>query len=238
MARPAEVKAVPATGRPPKVGELVKKTLRQLQRSPDELAAAVQVSPEYVNDLIAGRRRPPLPGRTDVYDRMASFLRLGRHALETCALAERTATVSETPRGPTAEVAERLLALCEPATAKALKRRGARDGGAELAQLTQRLLDVVQGLVRRMLDDQIGLRIASAEHGVPYVGLRVRLLEFLDGAPDTLTLADMTEHVTPRIALWDVDLEADVLRVVLRTHEPRNRGRRRPNVRRGFQPRG
>src|SRR3970282_516211 len=50
-----------SAARPPRAAERGKKTLRQLQRSPDELAAAVQVSPEYVNDLIAGRRRPPLP---------------------------------------------------------------------------------------------------------------------------------------------------------------------------------
>lgn len=228
-----------ATGkRPPTVGELVRRSLRQLQRSPDELAAAVQVSPEYVNDLIAGRRRPPLPGRTDLYDRMTSFLRLGRHELGASALAERTATADATPRGPSPEVAQRLLALCEPETARVLKRRRARDGGTELARLTQRLLDVVQGLVRRILDDQIGLRIAAADRGMSYIDLRVRLLEFLDGAPDTLTLADLTEHVAPRIALWDVDLEGDVLKVVLRPHEPRNHSRRRPIVRRGFQPRG
>jgi hypothetical protein len=216
---------------------MLRQALRQAQRSADELAAAIQVSPQYVQDLIAGRRRPPLPGRTDVYDRMASFLRLGRHALETCALAERSATAGAPATGASAEVAAELLGLCEPETAREIKRRAARDGGAELARLTVRLLGVVQGMVRRVLDDQVGLRLAAAERGVDYVGLRVRLLEFLDGAPDTLTLTDLAEHVTPRIARWDVDLDTDVLRVVLRTHEPQNRGRRRPNVRHGFQPR-
>jgi hypothetical protein len=215
---------------------MLRQALRQAQRSADELAAAIQVSPEYVQDLIAGRRRPPLPGRTDVYDRMASFLRLGRHALETCALAERSATAGVASPGSSSEVSAALLSLCEPETAREITRRAKRDGGAELARLTQRLLGVVQGMVRRVLDDQVGLRLAAAERGVEYVGLRVRLLEFLDGAPETLTLADLAEHVAPRIARWDVDLDADVLRVVLRTHEPQNRGRRRPNVRHGFQP--
>jgi hypothetical protein len=217
-----------------RVGQLVRQALRQAERSADDLAAAIQVPPEYVHDLITGRRRPPLPGRTDVYDRMASFLRLGRHALEACALAERSAAAAAPAPGSSSEVAAALLALCEPETARELKRRAARDGGAELARLTERLLGLVQGMVRRVLDDQVGLRLAAAERGMTYVELRVRLLEFLDGAPDTLTLTDLSEHVVPRVARWDVDLDTDVLRLVLRTHEPQNRGRRRPHVRHGY----
>jgi hypothetical protein len=235
VVRPAEDKPTPG-GRTPRLGELVRRALRKLPRSPDDLAAALQVSPQYVHDLIEGRRRPPLPGRTDVYDRMASFLRLGRHALETSALAERRAGGEPAPiESP--EVVEALLALCEPETARALKKRGARDGGVELARVSQRLLDVVQGLVRRMLSDEIGVRIAAIGRGDSYVALRVTLLEFLDVTPETLTLAHLNEHITPRVHRWDVDLSSDVVHVVLRSHEPRDSGRRRPQARRAYHPR-
>ncbi|HYT63847.1 MAG TPA: helix-turn-helix transcriptional regulator, partial [Gemmatimonadales bacterium] len=53
--------------RPVKVGELVRRRLRELKRTPRELADAVQVSEIYIADLVAGRRRPPAPGRMDVY---------------------------------------------------------------------------------------------------------------------------------------------------------------------------
>jgi len=49
--------------RPVKVGELVRRRLRELKRTPRELADAVQVSEIYIADLVAGRRRPPAPGR-------------------------------------------------------------------------------------------------------------------------------------------------------------------------------
>src|SRR5216117_3060958 len=44
--------------RPVKVGELVRRRLRELKRTPRELADAVQVSEVYISDLVAGRRPP------------------------------------------------------------------------------------------------------------------------------------------------------------------------------------
>src|ERR1044071_5493559 len=75
--------------RPVKVGELVRRRLRELKRTPRELAEAVQVSEVYIADLVAGRRRPPAPGRMDVYAPMTKFLKLHRNDLPTCAKAER-----------------------------------------------------------------------------------------------------------------------------------------------------
>jgi hypothetical protein len=55
-------------------------------------------------------------------------------------------------------------------------------------------------------------------------------LEFLESTPETLTTDDLARFLQPRVTLWDVDLETGVLRVVLRSQEPRQRHRRRPNA--------
>ena len=57
------------------------------------------------------------------------------------------------------------------------------------------------------------------------MALRLKVLEFLDVTADTLTGDHFTEFVRPRIARWDVDLESGVLRVSLRSQEPRQRPR-------------
>src|SRR5438034_734462 len=44
---------------PVKVGQLVRRRLRELKRTPRELADAVQVSEDYIVDIVAGRRRRP-----------------------------------------------------------------------------------------------------------------------------------------------------------------------------------
>jgi hypothetical protein len=210
------------------VGQLVGRRLRELKRTAGELAAAVEVPADYIDDLIAGSRRPPLPGRTDIYPKMTTFLRLGRMEVAACARAERAGDAAA-PTGPGTHVREQLLALCEPGTARTLERRRTRRGGGgavELAGFLQRVLDVIQGVVRRALDDPIGMRLAAAGQGSTYLATRFKVLVFLDQTADMLTAADLTEFLRPRIARWDVDLETGVVRVVLRGPAPRERARR------------
>jgi hypothetical protein len=211
---------------PPAVRVLLRQRLKEINRSAEELAEAAQVPSQYVEDLIGGRRRPPLPGRTDIYERMTTFLKLGRNELAHCARVERAGSQTAAGAGPDEAIGRDLLALCEPATARQLTRRKTAEAQAELAQVIQRLLEVIQGTVRRVLEDEIALRVAAARRGSTYLVMRFRVLEFLDATPETLTAEDMAEFVAPRIGLWDVDLETGVLRVVLRTEEPRGRQRR------------
>jgi hypothetical protein len=214
--------------KPLPVGKLLRRRLRETERSVEELAEAVQLPKEYIDDLIAGRRRPPLPGRTDLYERMTSFLRLSRNDLALCAEAERAAAAPTRRSGPKPGVRRLLLELCQPSTAEKLEARRAQNGNDELAGLIQRLLEVTQGAVRRMLNDQIGLRIAAQRDGRTYAAMRLQVLEFLDATPDTLTADDLAKFFQTRVRLWDVDLETGVLRVVLRSQEPRERHPRRP----------
>jgi hypothetical protein len=207
------------------VGELVAQRLREVKRSPAQLAEVVEVPPDYIDELIAGSRRAPLPGRTDIYERMTSFLRLGRNDLATCAREERASTAVPA-RGPGAGVRRVLLDLCVPETARVLERRRGRRGTDELTDFIQRLLDITQGAVRRLLDDQATLRITASQRGTTYMAFRLNVLDFLDATPDSLTPEHLAEFILPRIASWDVDLETRVLRVALRAQEPRDRGRR------------
>jgi hypothetical protein len=221
--------ALPASRLPFTVGALVRRRLRELHRSPEQLAQAVDVPTEYIADLISGARRPPLPGRTDIYEKMTTFLRLGRNDLGGCARAERAEAAPAAAPAPDAAVRRLMLELCEPATARAFERRRGRRATAELTGFLQRLLDVTQGVVRRHLDDQLALRLAAGERGVSYQAWRLTVLEFLDATADTLTAGDLIEFVQPRIARWDVDFETGVLRVALRRQEPRDRGLRAPS---------
>src|SRR6266851_8563706 len=103
--------------RPVKVGELVRRRLRELKRTPRELADAVQVSEIYIADLVAGRRRPPAPGRMDVYAPMTKFLKLHRNDLPTCAKAEREGETKSRRRAHP-DVRRHMLDLCDPVRAR------------------------------------------------------------------------------------------------------------------------
>src|ERR1044071_2473191 len=199
--------------RPVKVGELVRRRLRELKRTPRELAEAVQVSEVYIADLVAGRRRPPPPGRMDVCAPMTKFLKLHRNDLPTCAKAERDGE-TKSKRRPHPEIRRQFLALClDPMRARALARRLERiiAGGR---------LEVARGFVRRQLDDDVGIRIAASRDGCTYLEMRMKLMEFLDATPEGLTPEDGEEFVRPRIAGGDLDLDTHAMRIVLRSQDP------------------
>ena len=202
---------------PVKVSQLVRRRLRELKRTPRELAEAVKVSEAYMSDLVAGRRPPPAPGRTDLYVPMAKFLRLHRNDLPTCARVER-AQEGVGRRRPDPQVWKLVLELCDPARQRSFARRLAKGDGAELAAvIVGRLLEVAQGFVRRQLEDEVGLRVAATRDGCTYLEARMRLLEFLDVGADSLTAEDCEEFVLPRIAAWDIELETRAMRIVLRS---------------------
>jgi len=200
---------------PVKVSLLLRRRLRELKRTPRELAEAVKVSEDYMADLVAGRRRPPAPSRSDLYTPMTKFLRLHRNDLPTCARAERASAAAAGRPDP--RVSRQLLELCAPERQRVVQRRLARpDGGTLETVIVGRLLSVAQGFVNRKLEDEVGLRMAATRDGCTYLEARMRLLEFLDADSASLTPRDCEEFLRPRINTWDIDLETHAMRIVLR----------------------
>ena len=83
--------------------------------------------------------------------------------------------------------------------------------------IVTRLLGVAQGFVNRRLQDEAGLRVAAMREGCAFLDVRMRLLEFLDAAPDTVTAADCAEFVCSRISVWQIDVETRTMRIQLRS---------------------
>ena len=221
-------KAVPSLAKPIEVRRLLAKRLKELEQTPEALAEAAEVPTKYIDDLLSGNRPPPLPGRSDIYDRMASFLKVALIDLDSCATFERGDPSKSKPRTPKPAIRRVLLDLCDPKTAKKLEARRAKHGPAELVGYLQRVLDVVQRTVRRSLADRMGLRLQARHVGKTYETARLEVLDFLDTTAATLTAAEVSKFVLPRIAKWDVDLDTGVLRVVMQGQEPAGGPKPRP----------
>jgi len=219
-------KAVPTLKEPIEVRSLLDKRLKELEHTSQALAEAAEVPIEYIDDLMSGKRPPPLPGRSDLYDRMASFLKVALSDLELCATFERGDPSTVKPRAPKPAIRTALLGLCEPKTAKKLEARRAKQGPAELVGYIQRVLGVVQRTVRRSLADRMGLRLQARHSGKTYESARLEVLDFLDTTAATLTAAEVAKFIQPRIAKWDVEIDAGVLRVVMQGQEPAGHGPR------------
>ncbi len=221
-------KAVPSLEEPIEVRRLLTKRLAELEQTSQALAEAAEVPTEYIDDLLAGNRPPPMARRSDIYDRMASFLKVALSDLEACATFERGDPSASKPRMPKLAIRRVLLDLCDPKTAQQLEARRAKRGPAELADFIQRVLGVVQREVRRSLTDRVGLRLQAQHSGKTYEAARLEVLEFLDTTAATLTAAEVSKFIQPRIASWDVEIDTGVLRVVMQGQEPADSLRPKP----------
>ncbi len=230
-------KAVPTLKEPIEVRSLLAKRLKELEHTTQALAEAAEVPIEYIDDLMSGKRPPPLPGRSDLYDRMASFLKVALSDLELCATFERGDPSTVKPRTPKPAIRTALLSLCEPKTAKKLEARRAKQGPAELVGYIQRVLGVAQRTVRRSLADRMGLRLQARHSGKTYETARLEVLDFLDTTAATLTAAEVAKFIQPRIAKWDVEIDTGVLRVVMQGQEPAGGHGPRPMHQADRQPR-
>jgi transcriptional regulator with XRE-family HTH domain len=58
------------------VSLLIRQRLTELGLDQKDLAAAVQVTESYISQLLARKKAPPAPGRTDIYEKIGQFLGL------------------------------------------------------------------------------------------------------------------------------------------------------------------
>ena len=58
------------------VSLLIRHRLKELGIEQKDLAAAAQVTESYISQLLARKRVPPSPGRTDIYEKIGRALKL------------------------------------------------------------------------------------------------------------------------------------------------------------------
>src|SRR5260370_4913243 len=68
-------------GVPVDVAFVIRRRLDEFGLEQRDLAHAAQVTESYISQLLTGRRAPPAPNRTDIYDKMDSFLKLPTEGL-------------------------------------------------------------------------------------------------------------------------------------------------------------
>jgi transcriptional regulator with XRE-family HTH domain len=61
---------------PVRIGLMIKQRLRELGLEQKDLATAAGVTDSYISQLVARKKLPPFPDRTDIYAKMEKFLRL------------------------------------------------------------------------------------------------------------------------------------------------------------------
>jgi len=202
------------------VALVIRRRLEEFGLEQRDLAQAAQVTESYISQLLTGRRAPPAPNRTDIYDKMDKFLNLPSGQLARLADHQRKAhlkkELGEEPAPLFREVRELVLRKCNPDTERQVRAVFEKQPFGELERLvTQKLLDVVKGLAQQELENESWLRAVAELSGRTYEATRVSVLEFLDRDIFHVSAEDCVSFFNPLIESWDIDLATFALEIVL-----------------------
>jgi len=202
------------------VSLLIKQRLKELGLEQKDLAAAAQVTESYISQLLARKKAPPAPGRTDIYEKIGAALRLPSGELSNMAEVQRREElrkkISEPPRPLFKECRELVLRKCDPARQSELRRIFEKAPFGELERLvTQKLLDAAQGVAKEELGREEWLRLIAQLSGRSYEQMRVATLEFLDTDVFNISAESCASFLDPMIDSWDIDLRTFGIEVVL-----------------------
>jgi transcriptional regulator with XRE-family HTH domain len=202
------------------VSLLIRHRLKELGLEQKDLAAAAQVTESYISQLLARKKAPPSPGRTDIYEKIGRALKLSSGELSKLADLQRQdelrKRVAELPRPLFQECRELILRKCHSARQKEVRRIFEKEPFGELERLvTQKLLDVAQGVAKEELQSEEWLRLMAQLSGRSYEQVRVSILEFLDADVFNVSAENCISFLDPIIDSWDIELKTFGIEVVL-----------------------
>src|ERR1700716_1989505 len=199
---------------------VIRQRLDELGFEQKDLATAADVTESYISQLLARKKLPPAPDRTDIYEKMAKFLKLPNDRLSKLADHQRREELKRNLGDPPAplfkEVRELILRKCAPAKEKQIRAIFEKQPFGELERfVTQKLLDVIKNVAKEELNSENWLHLMARLTGRSYEQLRVTLLEFLDTDVFNLSPENCISFLEPLIESWDVDLTTFGMEIVL-----------------------
>jgi hypothetical protein len=151
---------------------------------------------------------------------MGEFLKLPAGELSRLAEVQRQEELkkraTEPPRPLFKQCRDLILRKCEPERQKEVRRIFEREPFGELERLvTQKLLDVAQGIAKEELRSEEWLRLMAQLSGRSYQQMRVTSLEFLDTDVFSISVENCVSFLDPMIDSWDMDLKTFGLEIIL-----------------------
>jgi len=199
---------------------MIRQRLQQLGLEQRDLATAAQVTESYISQLLARKKAPPAPSRTDIYEKMGRLLKLSNGELAKLADLQRKEELKRKLGDPPAplfkEARELILRKCNPDKENQIRVMFERHPFGEIERLvTQKLLDVVKGVAKQELNNENWLRMVARLSNRSYEHMRVIVLEFLDADVFNVSAENCVSFLDPLIESWDIDLVTFGMDIIL-----------------------
>lgn len=170
--------------------------------------------------MLARKKAPPAPGRTDIYEKMGRFLKLPNEELSKLAELQRQEDlkkkITEPPKPMFEEFRELILRKCSSERRDEMRRIFEKEPFGELERLiTQKLLDVAKRIAKEELESEAWLRLIARPSERSYEQTRVAILKFLDTDVLHVSVENCVSFLDPLIESWDIDLQTFGMEIVL-----------------------
>jgi transcriptional regulator with XRE-family HTH domain len=202
------------------IASVIRRRLDELGIEQRDLAAAAEVTESYISQLLAQKKTPPAPDRTDIYDKIAKVLKLPSKELARLADTQRREElkrkVLDPPRPLFQEFRQLILRKCVAAKKEQITNIFEREPFGEFERfITQRLLDVAKRVAKKELEDETWIHRVARVSKRSYEETRVLILEFLDTDVFHVSVENCISFLNPLIQSWDIDFESFSMEIVL-----------------------
>lgn len=199
---------------------VIKQRLEELGLEQRDLAGAAEVTESYISQLLTGKKLPPEPSRSNIYDKIGKFLKLPGNRLSKLADHQRKEvlkrSLEDPPKPLFREVRELILRKSAPEKQKQLRVIFEKQPFGELERLvTQKLLDVVKKIAKKELQSEKWLHSVARLSVKSYEAMRVSILEFLDTDVFNISAESCASFLDPLVESWDIDLATFGMEIVL-----------------------
>jgi transcriptional regulator with XRE-family HTH domain len=199
---------------------VIQQRLKELGLEQRDLAAAAQVTESYISQLLTRKKSPPAADRTDLYEKMNAFLKLPKGQLSAMVRAQRHEELKKKLAEPPAplfkEVRELVIRKCVKEKQAQIRDIFGQQAFGELERLvTQKLLDVTQGIARDELNNESWLPNMAKQGRQSYEELRALILEFLDTDVLDLSAENCASFLEPILDWWDIELKSFAMEIVV-----------------------
>jgi transcriptional regulator with XRE-family HTH domain len=199
---------------------VIRHRLDELGIEQRDLAVAAEVTESYISQLLANKKTPPAPDRTDIYDKIARVLKIPAKELSRLADTQRREElkrkVLDPPRPLFQEFRRLILRKCVAVKRKQITNIFEREPFGEFERfITQKLLDVAKRVAREELEDEKWIHRVAQVGKRSYEETRVLILEFLDTDVFHVSVENCISFFDPLIESWDIEFESFGMEIVL-----------------------
>ncbi|PYQ53006.1 MAG: XRE family transcriptional regulator [Acidobacteria bacterium] len=198
---------------------VVRQKLEEQGLDQRELANQAEVTESYISQLLGRKKLPPLPNRTDLYDKISRILGLPAEELARLAALEHHEALDhkwqQIPPARFGPMRELVLRKCRPAYRQQMQAIFERQPFGELEQLvTRTLIEVVRSEARAHARDDVWVRSIAKKNSFSYREMRVGVIDLLESDPRA-SVGDFSPFLDRLIRSWNYDLDDFTLEIEL-----------------------